>query len=93
LRLGNPPLAIYTAIVKTIEVSVEADGVLKLAAGVSLPAKTRLAVLALDADDPSGAQIASLAESSGAFDFLREEPDLYSDRDILPGRENPRFRK
>ncbi|MGA2662434.1 MAG: hypothetical protein ABSH34_33555 [Verrucomicrobiota bacterium] len=78
---------------KTIEVSVEANGVLKLPAGVSLPARTRLAVLALEPDDPSGVQIAGLAEASGAFDFLQEEPELYSDRDILPGRVNPRFRK
>jgi hypothetical protein len=83
----------YAAMVKTIEVSIEADGVLKLPGGVSLPAQTRLAVLALDATEPGGAQIANLAGASGAFDFLREEPDVYSDRDILPGRENPRFRK
>lgn len=76
---------------KTIEVSVEANGVLKLPAGVSLPARTRLAVLALEPDDPGGAQIARLAEASGAFDFLKEEPDLYSDADLLPGRVNPRF--
>jgi hypothetical protein len=80
-------------VVKTIEVSVEANGVLKLPAGVSLPAHTRLAVLALEPADPSGVQIASLAEASGAFDFLQEEPELYGDGDILPGRLNPRFRK
>jgi len=79
--------------VKTIEVSVEANDVLKLAADVSLPAHTRLAVLALASDDPGGVQIARLAEASGAFDFLKEEPDLYSDGDILPGRANPQFQK
>jgi hypothetical protein len=76
--------------VKIIEVSVEANGVLKLPADVSLPACTRLAVLALEPDDPSGVQIASLAEASGAFDFLQQEPKLDSDRDIPPGRVNPR---
>lgn len=37
--------------------------------------------------------ISALAEQSGAFDFLKEEPEIYSDADILPGRNNPRFRK
>ena len=26
-------------------------------------------------------------DGSGAFDFLQEEPELYSDRDLLPGRQ------
>lgn len=93
MQLGNHSPAIYLVVVKTIEVSVEANGVLKLPPGVSLPARTRLAVLALEPGDLSGIQIASLAETSGAFDFLREEPEIYSDLDILPGRANPRFRK
>ena len=29
----------------------------------------------------------------GAFDFLRDEPELYSDADIRPGRANPAFGK
>jgi hypothetical protein len=78
--------------VKAIEVSVENNGVLKLPTGVKLPAHVRVAVLALDPDDLSGVEIARVAEVSGAFDFLREEPELCSDRDILPGRKNPRFR-
>jgi hypothetical protein len=79
--------------VKTIEVSVESNGVLKLPVGVSLPAHVRLAVLALEPDDPGAAQVSGLAEASGAFDFLKEEPDIYSDLDVLPGRVNPQFRK
>jgi hypothetical protein len=77
---------------KAIEV-VQENGVLKLPAGVSLPAHARLAVLVLEPEEPSGIHIASLAEASGAFDFLKEEPEVYSDSDILPGRTNPRFRK
>ena len=78
---------------KTIEVSVESDGALKLPPGVSLPRHARLAVLALEPDEVTGKEIAGLAQASGAFDFLREEPEIYSDSDILPGRANPRFRK
>ncbi|HVR35154.1 MAG TPA: hypothetical protein VMS21_04815 [Methylomirabilota bacterium] len=77
---------------KAIEV-VEENGVLKLPAGVSLPSHARLAVLVLEPDEPTGTQIARLAEAGGAFDFLKEEPEIYSDRDILPGGANPRFRE
>ncbi len=31
------------------------------------------------ADDPPGVEIAVLAASGGAFDWLAEEPDLYDD--------------
>jgi predicted DNA-binding antitoxin AbrB/MazE fold protein len=77
---------------KAIEV-VEENGVLKLPAGFSLPSQAKLAVLVLDPDEQTGVQIAGLAEASGTFDFLKDEPEIYSDRDILPGRANPRFRK
>ena len=88
----------YSGLVKAVEVKVEGNGALTLPHGVSLPPHARLAVLVLDpsdrkTDDLSGTMIAALAEQSGAFDFLKEEPEIYSDDDILPGRENPRFRK
>ena len=83
---------------KTVEVEVAEDGVLKMPAGVSLPSQARLAVLVLNSpegrpEEWSGSSIAALAQQSGAFDFLNEEPEIYNDQDILPGRENPRFRK
>jgi hypothetical protein len=38
-----------------------------------------------EADDrPSGRELALLAESGGAFDWLDEEPDLYSVEDGEP---------
>ena len=81
-----------------LEVNVENDGVLKLPSSVSLPRDARLAVLVFSAADHkpeewSSASISALAEQSGTFDFLKEEPEIYSDSDILPGRANPRFRK
>ena len=33
----------------------------------------------------------ALLEAGSAFDFLRDEPELYSDADIRPGRANPAF--
>jgi len=84
--------------VKALEITVEPDGALKLPACVSLPARARLAVLVFESseiglEESDGAALSKLAEQSGAFDFLKEEPEIYSDFDILPGRENPRFRK
>ena len=83
---------------KALEIKFEDDGVLKLPSDVSLPPRARLAVLVFDPtekrpDDLSSGVIAALAEQSGAFDFLNEEPEIYSDQDILPGRANPQFRK
>jgi hypothetical protein len=81
-----------------LEVKVENDGVLKLPSGVSLPRDARLAVLVFSAADRtpeewSSVSISALAEQSGSFGFLKEEPEIYSDSDILPGRENPGFRR
>jgi hypothetical protein len=61
-----------------------------------LPANAHLAVLVLESptdgkDDLRAADIARLTEQSGALDFLKEEPDLYSDADIEPGHRNPDF--
>jgi hypothetical protein len=83
---------------KVLEIQVEDSGVLKLPPAISLPSQARLAVLVLGPsesvpDDLSGALISRLAQEGGAFDFLNDEPEIYSDLDILPGRENPRFRK
>ncbi|HEU0011219.1 MAG TPA: hypothetical protein VFT34_15480 [Verrucomicrobiae bacterium] len=72
---------------KTIPVEVS-EGVLRLPRNVQLPPRAHLAVLVLEGED---AGLETLADAGGAFDFLREEPDLYSDSDVLPGRRNPRF--
>jgi hypothetical protein len=83
---------------KTLEIKVEPDGALKLPSIASLPSHARLAVLVFEPsetqpEEMSSASIAGLAAQSGAFDMLKEEPEIYSDSDILPGRENPQFRK
>ena len=36
----------------------------------------------LDLGDPSGNELAYLAMQGGAFDWLADEPDLYSDDDL-----------
>ena len=81
---------------QAIQIYVD-KGVLRLPPNVSLPPHTRLVILAVTEDelqnDPDSRDIARLMELSGALDFLRDEPDIYSDDDILPGRRNPRFRE
>ena len=71
-----------------IEVS---DGLLRLPNKIRLAPNAHLAVLVLEAKE-MGAELQILADAGGAFEFLREEPELYSDADILPNRKNPRFR-
>jgi len=77
------------ATMKMIPIEVS-GGVLRLPKNVELPAHAHLAVLAFE-EGEKGTDLERLADAGGAFGFLREEPDLYSDADVLPGRRNPRF--
>lgn len=63
---------------------------LRLPKDIQLPANGQLAVLVLE-DDETTSELRTAADAGGAFDFLHEEPELYSDADILPGRRNARF--
>lgn len=74
---------------KTISIEVD-HGALRLPEGVQLPPTAHLAVLVVD-ESEANADLRTLADAGGAFDFLREEPELYSDADVLPDRRNPRF--
>ncbi len=81
---------------RAIPIEFEDGGRLKLSPAVSLPTNAHLAVLVLESPsngetDLTAADIARLAAESGALDFLKEEPDLYSDADIEPGHHNPDF--
>ena len=84
----------YFTDMRAFPIEVEADGRLRLPPKVVLPANAHLAVLVLESpgnDDLSATDIARLAEASGALDFLKEEPDIYTDADIEPGHHNPDF--
>jgi hypothetical protein len=74
---------------KTVPVEIR-GGLLALPTGAKLPPRAHLAVLVIE-DREDSAELQTLADAGGAFDFLREEPELYSDADVLPGRKNPRF--
>jgi hypothetical protein len=76
-------------VMKTMPIEI-CDGVLRLPDETRLPPKSHLAVIVID-DQDAVSEFHKMAEAGGAFDFLREEPDLYSDADVLPGRRNPHF--
>jgi len=81
-------------VLQAIRIEVEEGGRLRLPARVSVPTDARLAVLLLDgltpgAEEPAVAEIAELAEQSGALDFLAGEPELYTDADLEPSQRNP----
>jgi hypothetical protein len=40
----------------------------------------------------SSEDIMKLAEASGSFDFLKDEPDIYTDDDVKPENQNPQFK-
>lgn len=74
------------------------NGVLKLPPDTILPADARLAILVLDDDlhpndDIDTPEFTRMVLTNPAYDFLYDEPDIYTDDDILPGRENPNFRR
>jgi hypothetical protein len=74
---------------KTMPVEVS-DGVLRVPNGTRLPPRSRLAVIVLEGEETEP-ELQIMADAGGAFDFLRGQPDIYSDADILPNRCNPRF--
>ena len=61
---------------------VEAGQVSSELAHRGIPARTRVHVL-VEVPDDAGLPMAALAQAGGAFDFLADEPDLYTDADII----------
>jgi uncharacterized protein (UPF0218 family) len=45
---------------------------------------TRVHVLVEVADEEDLLPMAAMAQAGGAFDWLAEEPDLYTDADLIP---------
>jgi hypothetical protein len=81
---------------QVIRIEVEEGGRLRLPPQAFVPADARLAVLLVDgpaagSDEPAVAEVARLAEQSGALDFLAAEPELYTDADLEAGQRNPDF--
>ena len=76
-------------VMKTMPVEVS-NGVLRLPSGAHLPPNSRLAVIILN-NVEAASELEAMADAGGSFDLVRDEPDLYSDADVLPDRRNPRF--
>lgn len=73
---------------KIIPVKVE-DGILKIPQELDIPPDAQLSVLLTKKDEID----ISFLEGNKSFSFLEEEPDIYSDDDILPNRKNENFNK
>ncbi len=71
---------------RIIPVHVE-NGVLKVPLDLKIPPETQLSILLINKEDND----ISFLEGNKSFSFLDEEPDLYSDADILPGKINKSF--
>ena len=52
---------------------------------LGVAAKFRVHVT-VEVDDAIDLPIAAIAQAGGAFDWLADEPDLYTDTDLLPPR-------
>ncbi len=74
-----------------IAVPIEVEnGLLRLPPEFVPPPKARLAVLLIEPRDAAeDFDLMKVAEVGGAFDFLEQEPDLYTEADIPRDRLNP----
>lgn len=73
---------------KIIPVKVE-NGVLKIPDDFSLDAENQLSILLTK----KGEVEVSFLEGNSSFSFLYDEPDLYTDIDIVAERRNQKFSK
>ncbi len=65
-----------------ITLDIEAGQVSAELANRGIPARTRVHVL-IEVPDDAELPMTAIAQAGGAFDFLAEEPDLYTDADAV----------
>jgi hypothetical protein len=65
-----------------LTLDVEAGRIPAELARRGISARTKVHGL-IKVDEPDGLPMAALAEAGGAFDFLNDEPETYSDDDII----------
>lgn len=62
-------------------------GQVRLREAVTLPEGTEVIVTILstevDSDEPTDKELAHLAMAGGAFDWLKDEPELYTEADLV----------
>ena len=71
---------------KIIPIKVE-DGILKVPDNFVMSAESQLSILLIQ----KGEVDTSLLEGNNSFSFLYDEPDLYSDIDIVADRKNEKY--
>lgn len=73
---------------KIIPIKVE-NGVLKLPENFQIPAGNQLSILLTT----KGEEEISVFDKNDSFSFLYNEPDIYSDKDIIAERKNENYGK
>ena len=71
---------------KIIPVIIE-NGVLKIPDDMIIPNDTQISVLLTK----TGEDIIEFTQGNKSFSFLEDEPDLYSDADLLKDKKNEKF--
>lgn len=71
---------------RIIPVNVE-NGILKIPTDLRIPTGAQLSILLTKKEERDF----SFLEGNKSFSFLEDEPELYSDKDILPNRKNENF--
>jgi hypothetical protein len=71
---------------KIIPIKVE-DGILKVPDNFVMSPESQLSILLIQ----KGEVDSSLLEGNNSFSFLYDEPDLYSDIDIVADRKNEKY--
>lgn len=51
--------------------------------GIAAATRVRVVVQVMNAESDADLPMASMAQAGGAFDWLADEPDLYSDADLI----------
>ena len=68
---------------QSFEVTAMAGQISAELAKLGLDQKARVRVR-VEIAEPDGMAMAAIAEADGAFQWLADEPDLYTDADLLP---------
>ena len=54
--------------------------------GIAANARVHVLVEVVDGQQPDALPMAAIAQAGGAFDWLADEPDLYTDADLVQPR-------
>jgi hypothetical protein len=81
-RIWSLGTTTWDAPMQHMTLDVEAGQVSTELAHRGIPARTRVRVL-VEVPDDADLPMTAMAQAGGAFEFLEEEPDLYTDADAI----------